>query len=155
MKKKILTAEDCNKLAEENENNERENKFWKILAKMAVTRKDKEIRDEQERQEKLNNCSDEEETEISLALKGNVKSQFWLAEQYYSEENFKEAFKWFWLAAQNGHAEAADYLSVMYANGEYVGIDYALSLQWCKIASNRGCADAKETLEKIKNLRLN
>jgi TPR repeat protein len=155
MKKKILTAEDCNKLAEENENNERENKFWKILAKMAVSRKDKQMIDEQEKQEMLNYLADEGESETALALKGNVTSQFTLGEQYYQQENFKEAFKWFWLAAQNGHAEAADYLSVMYANGEYVGVNYALSLQWCKIASNRGSAEAKEALVKIKNFRLN
>ena len=68
----------------------------------------------------------------------------------YDNENFKEAFRWFWLSAQNGHAEAADYLSIMYADGEYVSVNYALSLQWCRIAANRGSQDAKETLEDIK-----
>lgn len=121
-----------------------------LLSKIAVKQKDKEIRDEQEKQELLNYLTDEGESEMSLALKGNVKSQFILGEQYYCEDNFKEAFKWFWLAAQNGHAEAADYLSVMYANGEYVCINYTLSLQWCKIAANRGSKEAQEVIDNIK-----
>ena len=73
----------------------------------------------------------------------------------YDNKDFKEAFRWFWLSAQNGHAEAADYLSIMYANGEYVYVNYALSFQWGKIAANRGCQNAKKALNQIKMLSLN
>ncbi len=155
MEKKVLTAEDCNKLAKQKSNNEQKSKFWKTVAKMAIKQKDKEIRDEQEKQELLNYLTDEGETEISLALKGNVKSQFILGEQYYCEDNFKEAFKWFWLAAQNGHAEAASYLGTMYARGEYVLMNYKTSFSWHKIAANRGDEYSQKILEDIKKIKLN
>lgn len=155
MKKKVLTAEDCIKLAKQNKNNEVRSKFWKLLAKIAINNKDKTIRDEQEKQEISKCLTDEGENAISLALKGDVASQFLLGEEYYYKDNFKEAFRWFWLAAQNGHAEAAAYLSTMYANGEYVHSNYDLSFQWCKIAANRGDKESKESLENIKKVGLN
>ena len=155
MEKKILTAEDCNVLAEQNDNNEKENKFWKTISKLAIKQKDKEVRDEQEKQETLKCFTDEGKSKKSKAIEGDIEAQFLIAESAYDNENFKEAFRWFWLAAQNGHAEAADYLSIMYANGEYVSINYALSFQWCKIAAKRGDQDAKEILEKIEKIKLN
>lgn len=155
MDKKVLTAEDCVKLAKQNENNERKNKFWKLLAKVAIKQKDKELRDEQEKQEIAKCLTDEGKSTKTKAIEGDIEAQFLIAESAYDEENFKEAFKWFWLAAQNGHAEAAAYLSIMYANGEYVSFNYALSLQWCKIAANRGDKYSKEELENIKRISFN
>ena len=155
MEKKVLTAEGCNKLAKQNSNNEQKSKFWKTVAKMAIKQKDKEIRDEQEKQEFLSYLIDEGESEMTLALKGNVKSQFVLGEQYYWEDNFKEAFKWFWISAQQGNAEAAYYLGIMYANGEYVTMNYKTSLSWHKIAANRGDKDSQKILEDIKKIKLN
>jgi TPR repeat protein len=155
MDKKVLTAEDCVKLAKQNENNERKNKFWKLLAKVAIKQKDKEVRDEQEKQEIAKCLTDEGKSTKTKAMEGDIEAQFLIAESAYDEENFKEAFKWFWLAAQNGHAEAAAYLSIMYANGEYVSFNYALSLQWCKIAANRGDKYSKEELENIKRISFN
>lgn len=155
MKKKVLTSEDCIELSKQNRNNKQKSKFWKLLSKIAIKRKDKEIRDEQEKQEISNCLTDEGESEMSLALKGNVKSQFSIGEIYYCENNFKEAFKWFWLAAQQGNAKASYYLGIMYANGEYVAMNYQTSLSWHKIASNRGDKEAKEVVDNIKKIRLN
>ena len=155
MKKKVLTAEDCIKLAKQNENNEGRSKFWKLLAKIAINSKDKELRDEQEKQEIAKCLTDEGKSTKTKAIEGDIESQFLIAELAYDEGNFKEAFKWFWLAAQNGHAEAAAYLSSMYANGEYVSFNYDLSLQWCKIAANRGDKESKELLKNIKKIGFN
>ena len=155
MNKKNLTKEDCKNLAKQNISNSKENKMWNLLSKLAINQKDKEIRDEQEKQDILKRFSDEQTNTKSKAIEGDSEAQFLIAELAYDKRNFKEAFRWFWLAAQNGHAEAADYLSVMYANGEFVSINYALSFQWCKIAANRGSEDAKEALEQIKQERLN
>ncbi|MBR3628063.1 MAG: sel1 repeat family protein [Elusimicrobia bacterium] len=155
MEKKILTAEDCNELAKQNDSNEKENKFWKTLSKLAIKQKDKEVRDEQEKKDTLKCFTDEGKSGKSKAIEGDSEAQFLIALSAYDNENFKEAFRWFWLSAQNGHAEAADYLSIMYADGEYVSVNYALSLQWCRIAANRGSQDAKETLEDIKKIHLN
>ena len=147
--------EKVKNLAEENIDNSKENKMWKLLSKIAIKQKDKEIRDEQEKQDTLKCLTDEGTRRKSKAIAGDRDSQFLIAESAYDNRNFKEAFKWFWLSAQNGHAEAADYLSIMYANGEYVSVNYALSFQWCKIAANRGDQDAKETLEQMKRIYLN
>ena len=59
MDKKNLTAEDCKKLSKQNVNNSKESKMWKLLSKMAIKQQDKEIRDEQEKQETLKNFTDE------------------------------------------------------------------------------------------------
>lgn len=155
IKNKCLTAEDCNKLAEQSKSNEKENNFWKTVAKMAIKQKDKEIRDEQEKEEMLNCLTNEGESEMSLVLKGNSKAQFSIAELAYDEMNFKEAFKWFWILAQQGNAEAAYYLGIMYANGEYVTMNYQTSLSWHKIAANRGNEDSQKILEDIKKIKLN
>ncbi len=155
MDKKNLTAEDCKKLSKQNVNNSKESKMWKLLSKMAIKQQDKEIRDEQEKQETLKSFTDEGKSTESKAIEGDSEAQFLIALSAYDNKNFKEAFRWFWLSAQNGHAESADYLSIMYANGEYVSVNYALSFQWGKIAANRGCQDAKKALNQIKMLSLN
>ncbi|MCR4663014.1 MAG: hypothetical protein K5622_03900 [Endomicrobiaceae bacterium] len=155
MDKKNLTAEDCKNLAEENINNSKESKMWTLLSKLAISQKNKEVRDERERQDTLKCFTDEGKSNSSKAIENDIDAQFLIAEEAYDREDFKEAFRWFWLAAQNGHAEAAEYLSIMYANGEYVAVNYDLSLQWCKIAANRGDLDAKEALEEIKKIKLN
>ena len=155
MDKKVLTAEDCNKLAKKSNKNSKESKMWKLLSKIAIKQKDKKIRDEQEKQEIAKCFTDEGKNTKTKAIEGDIESQFLIAESAYEKNDFKEAFRWFWLAAQNGHAEAAAYLSIMYANGEYVSCNYFLSLQWCKIAANRGNKESKESLENIKKIGFN
>lgn len=155
MDKKNLTAEDCQNLAEQKVDNPKESKMWKILSKMAIKQQDKEIRDEQEKQDTLKCFTDEGKSTKSKAIEGDSEAQFLIALSAYDKQDYKEAFRWFWLSAQNGHAEAADYLSLMYANGEYVSVNYALSFQWGKIAANRGCQDAKRALNQIKRLVVN
>ena len=95
MDKKNLTAEDCKKLSKQNVNNSKESKMWKLLSKMAIKQQDKEIRDEQEKQETLKSFTDEGKSTKSKAIEGDSEAQFLIALTAYDNKNFKEAFRWF------------------------------------------------------------
>lgn len=56
--------------------------------------------------------------------------------------DYKEAVKWFRLAAEKGHRDAQDALGTMYEKGQGVKQDYVLACMWFKLAANRGLADA-------------
>jgi TPR repeat protein len=60
---------------------------------------------------------------------GDAESQFTLAEDYYSDQNYKRAFYWLTKSADQEHIKSISLLSTMYFNGEYVNIDYENSFK--------------------------
>jgi hypothetical protein len=56
--------------------------------------------------------------------------------------DYKEAVKWFRLAAEKGNRDAQHALGTMYENGQGVKPDYVLAYTWFKLAAHRGLADA-------------
>ncbi len=58
-------------------------------------------------------------------------------------EEFKEAFKWYKLAANQGHAGAQTNLGAMYAKGRGVAQDYKEAFKWYKLAADQGHAGAQ------------
>lgn len=61
--------------------------------------------------------------------------------------NFAEARKYFLIAAQGGHAEAARYLGMMYMRGKGVARDKAEAAKWLRQAVAGGDAPAGKLLE--------
>ena len=53
-------------------------------------------------------------------------------------KDFKEAFKWSKLAADQGNASTQNNLSYMYYKGQGVPKDYVLAHMWWNIASSNG-----------------
>jgi uncharacterized protein len=49
---------------------------------------------------------------------------------YYKQNNSAEAAKWFYLAADQGRADAQSNLGSMYAEGEGIPPDFAQALMW-------------------------
>lgn len=142
MSNKVLTAEDCKKIATKYklENDDKKSKVWILLSKMAITTAKKKKQELQELISVQNLDSD---------------TLFEKAKEYYEQDKYKQAFIFYWLSAQKGNAKAALELAYMYANGEYVSINYKLSIMWHKIAANRGNKDAKKILDSLKKEQFN
>lgn len=70
--------------------------------------------------------------------------------RYYSgkgvEQNYSEAVKWFYKAAERGHAIAQNNLGVMYYKGDGVAQDYVESVKWYRKSAEQGYADAQRNL---------
>ena len=64
-------------------------------------------------------------------------------------QDYKEAVRWYRLAAEQGHAMAQSNLGVMYRNGEGVLADFIIAHMWFSIAANNGNELAAENREKL------
>ena len=62
------------------------------------------------------------------------------------EQDFKEAFKWYQKAADQGDADAQYSLGLMYANGDGLEQDYKEAVKWYQKAADQGDADAQFNL---------
>ena len=62
-----------------------------------------------------------------------------------SPQDYKEAVKWYRLAAEQGHAEAQINLGVMYETGRGVLQDNTMAHMWYNIASANGNEKAAGT----------
>ncbi|MDP2846554.1 MAG: caspase family protein [Humidesulfovibrio sp.] len=76
------------------------------------------------------------------AERGDVHAQFRLGVNYArgigTVQNYKEAAKWFHLAADSGLTKAQVWLATLYDNGHGVPFDYASALKWYRKAADSG-----------------
>ena len=95
-----------------------------------------------------------EETDAlrARAEAGDAEAQFSLGRTYeYGFINVPEdadvldaeAARWFRLAAEQGHADAQNYLGDRYWTGEGVPQDYAEAVHWYRLAAYQGVAEAQ------------
>lgn len=96
---------------------------------------------------------DKNDSLMSLALAGDVQAQLKLGYDYYYayssedyEPNYPEAVKWFTLAAEQGNAEAQNYLGRCYQYGYGVDKDYKKAMQWYTRAAEQGESQAQSAL---------
>ncbi|MBP0118666.1 MAG: sel1 repeat family protein, partial [Candidatus Nitrotoga sp.] len=61
-------------------------------------------------------------------------------------QDFKEAVKWYRLAAEQGHALAQFNLGGVYDKGRGVAKDYKEAVRWYKLAAEQGDVDAQYNL---------
>lgn len=84
------------------------------------------------------------------ALNGDCEAQYHLANCYFVgegiEEDYKQAFELYKVAAEQGHLDAANNLADMYLNGEGIAIDEAAALHWFTVAASGGVMEAWFTL---------
>ena len=59
-----------------------------------------------------------------------------------AEKNWKEALKWYTIAAEKGNADAMYSLGYMYENGEGMDQNYPTAMQWYKQAIAKGQTNA-------------
>ena len=58
-------------------------------------------------------------------------------------EDYKEAVVWYWLAAEQGYADAQSNLALMHATGQGVIQDNVYAHMWWNIAAASGSENAK------------
>ena len=87
-------------------------------------------------------------------------AQFELGRRYYSgrtsagrygghKQDYKEAVKWWLLAAEQGHADAQYGLGLCYENGSGVDKDLSEAFKWYSKAAKQGHAGAKDRLKTL------
>ena len=64
-------------------------------------------------------------------------------------QDYKEALKWFRLAAEQGVTEAQFGLGLMYAHGRGVPQDVKEALKWYRLAAEKGNAAARKMIKKL------
>jgi TPR repeat protein len=68
-------------------------------------------------------------------------------------QDYLEAVKWYYRAAEQGHAFAQSNLGVMYAKGAGVPQDYPRAHMWFNIAASSGKDYAREMREEARKMR--
>lgn len=88
--------------------------------------------------------------ETSPYKKGYAPAQHNLATMYANrvgtQQNFKEALKWFQIAAEQGNAESQFSLGLAYYNGDGVNKDFKEAVKWFQIAEVQDHARAQHFL---------
>ena len=87
----------------------------------------------------------------------DAKAQFNLGVMYENglevTHDYKEAFKWFSLSAEQGCADAQNNLGVMFEHGLGVVQDYAHALHWYQLAAAQEDATGQYNLALSQNCR--
>lgn len=93
---------------------------------------------------------------LELARQGNAVAQEHLCLIYHQgdgvRQDFREALRWFRLAADQGNTDAQTSLGLMYEDGEGVPKDYVQAHMWYNLASAGGDASAKRFRDAIEAL---
>jgi TPR repeat protein len=84
--------------------------------------------------------------DMSLAKEGDAAAQERLGLRYLNAKDFKEAFKWYQKAADQGNVGAQNNLGSMYNLGEGVEQDFKEAVKWYQKAADQGDAIAQDNL---------
>ena len=63
--------------------------------------------------------------------------------------DYKEAVKWYRLAAEQGYATAQNNLGVMYVTGKGIPQDSVRAHMWFSLAASQGDTNAEESLDRM------
>lgn len=87
---------------------------------------------------------------FALVAHGNGgKIEFTKALEYYNQQNYIEAVKWYRKAAEQGHAGAQRVLGDCYYSGDGVTQDYKEAVKWLSKAAEQGDKKAQEFLKDL------
>ncbi|MBR3451266.1 MAG: SEL1-like repeat protein [Muribaculaceae bacterium] len=74
------------------------------------------------------------------------EEQYQIGKEYYEQQDYDEAIKWFRKAAERGDAKGQNGLGIMYENGQGVPQDYAEAIKWYRKAAEQGDANGQNNL---------
>jgi TPR repeat protein len=86
---------------------------------------------------------------LARAQQGDAVAQVRIAKPYYEEHNYDEAEKWFRRAAEQGNAEAEDYLGTLYFTGRGVPQNYTEAARWFHMAADKDIEHAQRQLAEM------
>ena len=86
-----------------------------------------------------------------------AEEAFNIGNDYYNgtngkQKDYSEAVKWYRKAAEQGHASAQCNLGYCYDIGQGVPQDYSEAVKWYRKAAEQGDEDAKEQLQRLKEM---
>ena len=90
------------------------------------------------------------DADIILLEQGGPEAKVKLGRQYQDVKDYKEAFKWYMLAAEQGYADAQLNIGLMYSHGG-MGVlrDYNQAYMWLNIGAANGSSAAKRWRKKV------
>jgi TPR repeat protein len=98
------------------------------------------------------------ESIIVKAAEGYAKYQFKLGHMYDNgngvEKNYKEAVKWYRLAAEQGNSNAQTNLGVMYEFGNGVEKNYKEAVKWYRLAAEQENSKARDLFRRLKQKKI-
>jgi TPR repeat protein len=87
------------------------------------------------------------------AYRGDLFATKRLGLKHYADKDFKEARKWFEIAAIKKEPEAMRYLGILHFMGQGVEVDYELAAQWFTKAVRAGDLEATRYLRIVKQFK--
>jgi TPR repeat protein len=79
----------------------------------------------------------------TAAEHGDATAQNKMGQFYQRAGNYREAARWYRMAAEGGYAEAQQHLGWQYENGRGVARDYEAAMHWSRLAAEQGNAPAQ------------
>lgn len=76
----------------------------------------------------------------------SAEEAFRKAEAYGEKKNYREALRWYRVAADQGHAESQNDVGMFYISGMGVKKDYAEGMRWLRKAADQGSAIAERNI---------
>ncbi|MDH3380890.1 MAG: sel1 repeat family protein [Gammaproteobacteria bacterium] len=90
---------------------------------------------------------------VQYAEDRSCTTQFQLGELFQrgnqESRNYREAFKWYQMAAINGSRQAQHRLGTLYARGQGVPQSFVKAYAWCKVAAYQNSSRGKRKLKYI------
>ncbi len=83
---------------------------------------------------------------LQKAEENDANAQYKKGFSFYTQKDYAKAVEWFQKAADQGNADAQDWLGVCYYNGRGVQQDYKQAVEWYQKAANQGDAAAQNRL---------
>jgi len=111
------------------------------LEKQQRLERERERLAEQKRlqEEKQKRIEQREKEELRKASIANFNTGY----DYYKKGDYSQAVEWYRKAAEQGNADAQNYLGVMYEKGQGVNQDYSQAVEWFRKAAEQGYASAQ------------
>jgi TPR repeat protein len=87
------------------------------------------------------------------ALQGDLLATKNLGLKHYAAKDFKQARKWFEIAAIKNEPESLRYLGILYFMGQGVELNYELAAQWFTKAVRAGDLESTRYLRIVKQFK--
>lgn len=94
----------------------------------------------------IDTAAEDAKTLAQKAESGDVAAQLQSAKNYWNQQDFGEAMKWYLKAAEQGDLEAKQSIGAMYVFGQGVDHDFTKAIQWFRESAEQGYAPSQYSL---------
>ena len=98
------------------------------------------------RLEDLKNSASQSSEKMSATQEKTPEEMYELGKKYYVSQEYTEAVKWYKLSAEQGYAQAQNYIGYCYQHGKGVKKDYEEAVKWYRLSAEQGNSYAQKNL---------